>query len=46
MTYNCAHCGKPLLSSPEREAGDWVIRCLACGARNIIIPVFKLAGWR
>jgi DNA-directed RNA polymerase subunit RPC12/RpoP len=46
MTYNCAHCGRQLSSSPEQDAGDWIIRCLACGARNIIIPVFKLMGWR
>jgi hypothetical protein len=31
--------------APEQEAGDWLIRCLACGARNIV-PVFKLVGWR
>jgi hypothetical protein len=28
------------------ERQIWFIRCLACGARNIIIPVFKLVGWR
>jgi DNA-directed RNA polymerase subunit RPC12/RpoP len=46
MTYNCAHCGEKLTSSPESDAGDWIIRCFHCGARNIIIPVFKLVGWR
>jgi DNA-directed RNA polymerase subunit RPC12/RpoP len=46
MTYDCAHCSQQLTSSPERDAGDWFIRCLSCGAHNIIIPVFKLIGWR
>jgi hypothetical protein len=35
-----------LTSYPELDRGDWVLVCLACGARNIIIPVFKLVGWR
>ncbi len=45
-TYNCAHCGRPLTADPERDAGDWIIPCLLCGARNVIIPIFKLVGWR
>src|ERR1051326_6181475 len=32
--------------SPEQDAGDWIIRCLVCGARNIIIPILKFVGWR
>ena len=35
-----------LTVSPEQDAGDWIIRGLACGVRNIIIPIFKLVGWR
>lgn len=46
MTYHCAHCGRELTTAPEREQGDWLLRCFYCGARNIIIPVFKLIGWR
>jgi DNA-directed RNA polymerase subunit RPC12/RpoP len=46
MPYNCIHCGRPLTTSPKQDAGDWIIRYLACGARNIIIPVMKLVGWR
>ncbi len=45
-TYNCAHCGRALSAAPEQDAGDWIIRCLLCGARNVIIPIFKLVGWR
>jgi DNA-directed RNA polymerase subunit RPC12/RpoP len=46
MTYNCAQCGKPMTSSPEQEGGDWIMRCLLCGARNTIVPIFKLVDWR
>ena len=40
MPYNCAYCGQPLSAAPE-PTGDWIIRCLVCGARNIIVTVFK-----
>ena len=46
MIYNCAHRGRQLITSPEPDAGDWIIRCLACGARKIIVPIVKLVGWR
>jgi DNA-directed RNA polymerase subunit RPC12/RpoP len=46
MNYTCTHCGRALTASPEPEAGDWIIRCLSCGARNIVIPILKLVGWR
>ena len=46
MNYHCAHCGRPLTSSPEQDAGDWIIRCLVCGARNIVVPILKFVGWR
>ena len=46
MPYNCALCGQALTTSPEPDAGDWIIHCLACGARNIIMPMLKLVGWR
>jgi DNA-directed RNA polymerase subunit RPC12/RpoP len=46
MTYNCAECASALDQAPERSEGAWVIRCLACGARNIIVPIFKLVRWQ
>ena len=46
MNYTCTHCGRALTMSPEPDGGDWIIRCLACGARNVIVPIFKLVGWR
>jgi hypothetical protein len=37
-----------ITSSPESDAGDWIIRAASpvSGARNIIVPVLKLVGWR
>ena len=39
MNYHlppCVHCHDPLLSAPEKEDGYWFMRCLSCGARNIL----------
>jgi DNA-directed RNA polymerase subunit RPC12/RpoP len=33
---HCIHCGESLTSAPEKEDGYRFIRCLACGARNIL----------
>jgi DNA-directed RNA polymerase subunit RPC12/RpoP len=41
-TYHCLHCGKELSQGPEKDCGDWFFRCLSCGARNIIAPLFQL----
>jgi hypothetical protein len=39
----------------EREAGDWILRCSLCGAKNILattlinkikLPTFEVSGWR
>jgi len=46
MPYNCTHCGRALTTPPEQDTGDWIIRCLACGARNIVVPILKVVGWR
>jgi DNA-directed RNA polymerase subunit RPC12/RpoP len=36
QNYLCLHCGEELSSPPEKEEGYWFLRCLACGARNIL----------
>jgi hypothetical protein len=33
---HCIHCKDTLLSAPEKEDGYWFMRCLSCGARNIL----------
>jgi hypothetical protein len=38
----------------ERDAGDWIVRCRICGAKNLVMilvaeaPVvtFEISGWR
>jgi len=44
--YDCYHCGLELETIPERSEGDWFIQCLSCGAKNIVIPVLPVIGWR
>jgi hypothetical protein len=38
MTHHvyCIHCGESLIAEPEKEKGFWFLRCLSCGARNIL----------
>jgi hypothetical protein len=45
-TFFCRHCQSPLVVSPEWESGDWFIRCLVCGARNILAITIEIVGWR
>ncbi len=42
----CRNCGAGLETSPEHAEGDWFIQCLFCGAKNIVIPVLQVIGWR
>lgn len=42
----CAHCASPLFSNIEQEFGEWVVRCLVCGVRNIVVPRLDITGWR
>lgn len=45
----CAHCQADLSECPEKEFGDWIVRCLECGAKNIIeivIADVAVLGWR
>lgn len=50
----CAHCQADLSECPELEFEDWIVRCLECGAKNLIDvvivnqPIADVAvlGWR
>lgn len=50
----CAHCQADLSECPEREFEDWIMRCLACGAKNVIevvafnslMTTVEVVGWR
>ena len=42
----CRHCLSQLVGNPEWESGDWFIRCLVCGARNLLAITIEIVGWR
>ncbi len=46
MGMICKHCAGRLTNPPELDAGEWVVVCFHCGARNIIIAVLEVIGWR
>jgi hypothetical protein len=51
---NCLCCGSVALASYiERDAGDWVVSCENCGAKNIVVlakdiqmALIEVVGWR
>ena len=46
IKYACKRCQAALTSEPEYEDYDWFLRCLACGARNLLTLSFQIIGWR
>ncbi len=46
MGMICKHCAAWLTSSPERDAGEWVVVCFYCAAKNIVVAVLEVIGWR
>jgi len=56
--FTCARCRATVVAGEvEREAGDWILRCSLCGAKNILattpinkvpvrLPTFEVSGWR
>ncbi len=44
--YNCKCCGSILQSEPEVSDGDIVLRCLVCGAINVVVAILEVVGWR
>lgn len=44
--YNCKRCGAELKAEPEVSEGDIVLRCLVCGAFNMVVAVLEIVGWR
>jgi hypothetical protein len=50
---HCAHCQVELSECPEKEFGDWIVRCFECGAKNLIdvivnrpVADVEVVGWR
>ncbi len=36
MHLNCKNCSYPLFTSPEQDQRGMILRCIACGAKNIL----------
>jgi len=46
IKYACKCCQASLTTEPEYEDYDWFLRCLACGAKNLLVVSFQIIGWR
>jgi DNA-directed RNA polymerase subunit RPC12/RpoP len=46
MNLTCENCKRSLAVPPERAEGDWIIRCLFCGVKNIVEARPEIVGWR
>ena len=44
--YLCKRCQAALTTEPEFEGYDWFLRCLLCGAKNLLALSFQIIGWR
>jgi DNA-directed RNA polymerase subunit RPC12/RpoP len=54
--FTCSRCQVPNLAIYiERDAGDWIVRCDNCGAKNLLgvlyirkvtLPPLEIIGWR
>lgn len=42
----CKHCDARLKAAPEKDHGELIILCLACGAENIIRQTIEIVGYR
>ena len=40
------HCRAELIPMPEPEAGEWIIRCLECGVKNLVTMGLHIVAWR
>jgi len=40
----CRHCLSQLVADPEWDYGDCYIRCLVCGARNLLAISIQIVG--
>ena len=46
VQYACIRCQASLTTEPEYEDYDWFLRCLDCGAKNLLTLSFQIIGWR
>ena len=43
---DCTRCCAVLLNAPEYEQGEWFIRCLECGVKNLLASGIEIIGWK
>lgn len=43
--HECKNCGASLSTTPEKINGQWILRCLNYGVKNIIVAKFEVIGW-
>ena len=46
IQYACKRCRASLTTEPEYADYDWFLRCLVCGAKNLLVLSFQIVGWR
>ena len=46
IQYACKRCQASLTTEPEYADYDWFLRCLVCGAKNLLTLSFQIIGWR
>jgi len=46
VQYACKRCQAAMTTEPEYEDYDWFLRCLVCGAKNLLALSFQIIGWR
>lgn len=43
---DCKRCRAILVNPPEYVKGDWIIRCVDCGAKKFVIAGLGIVGWK
>ncbi len=46
MPLKCQKCGRHLTGALWKDQGEFFIPCLACGVRNLVVPMLSVVGWR
>lgn len=44
MGLTCKQCGVTLTGVPEPDHHEWFIRCLVCGAKNVVATILHVIG--
>ncbi len=44
--WTCHNCSTSLHTKFEHERGGTIVRCIACGAKNIVAATYQIIGWK